>query len=59
MRYSVVVKRDVPSSWLLWLALPFLFIPPIWVSIRAAAFEGSRWQESDYATTSSSDGDDE
>jgi hypothetical protein len=29
-------------------ALGVLLIPPVFVSIRAAAFEGRRWQESDY-----------
>jgi hypothetical protein len=51
--YEVIVRRDVASVWLLWLALPFLVIPPIFRSIRAANFEGRRWQESDYAPSSS------
>jgi hypothetical protein len=54
--YSVSVKRDVPSTWLFWLILPFLIIPPIITSIRSAAFEGKRWMESDY---SSAGGDDD
>ncbi len=53
--YTVLVKRDVPSTWLFWLVLPFLLIPPIIVSIRAAAFEGSRWAESDYAPSGGDD----
>jgi hypothetical protein len=55
--YTVNVKRDVPSTWLFWLILPFLIIPPIITSIRAAAFEGSRWAESDYAPTGGDDDD--
>jgi hypothetical protein len=49
MRYTLRVRRDAPHvGWLL-LALPFLLIPPIVVSLRSAAFEGARWAESDYA----------
>jgi hypothetical protein len=60
MNYGVRVFRDVPQTLLLWLVLPFLAIPPIWTSIRAASFEGQRWAESDYAPSSSgSDGGDE
>ena len=55
--YTVNVKRDVPSTWLFWLILPFLIIPPIITSIRAAAFEGSRWAESDYAPSGGDDDD--
>ncbi|MBI5083117.1 MAG: DUF4178 domain-containing protein [Acidobacteria bacterium] len=62
MNYEVVLRRDVPSSWLFWLALPFLILPPVVTSIRAAAFETQRWAESDYGTNSgsgSSGGDDD
>ncbi len=53
--YTVAVKRDVPTTWLFWLVLPFLLIPPLIVSIRAAAFEGRRWAESDYAPSGGDD----
>jgi hypothetical protein len=55
MNYEIVVRRDVPTTLLFWLFLPLLLIPPIWTSIRAAAFEGTRWQESDYASSSGDD----
>lgn len=57
MNYQVEVRRDVPRSLLFWLVLPLLIIPPIWTSIVAAAFEGKRWAESDYAPTASEDSD--
>ncbi len=63
MNYEVVVRRDVPTSWLFWLALPLLIIPPIVTTVRAAGFETQRWSESDYGTgsgsASSSDGGDD
>ncbi len=57
--YEVKVRRDVPAAAFFWIAAGFLFVPPIFVSIRAAGFEGKRWQESDYATTSSSSSSDD
>lgn len=57
MNYEVEVRRDVPHTFLFWLVLPLLIIPPIWNSIGAAAFEGKRWAESDYAPSSSEDDD--
>lgn len=59
MNYEVTVRRDVPTTWLFWLALPLLLIPPILTGIRSMAFEGRRWSESDYAPSSSSSGDDD
>jgi hypothetical protein len=62
MNYEVVVRRDVPTSWLFWLALPFLILPPVITSFRAIGFESSRWSESDYGTASgasSESGDDD
>lgn len=50
MSYEIVVKRDVPHTWLLLLALPLLFIPPAIVSARSVSFESRRWSESDYDT---------
>lgn len=55
MSYDVNVRRDVASVWLFWLALPLLIVPPIIYSIRVGAFEGKRWQESDYASSSGGD----
>jgi hypothetical protein len=55
VRYDVTVRRDVPSVWLFWLALPLLIIPPIVYSIRAGAFEARRWRESDYAPSGGDD----
>jgi hypothetical protein len=57
MAYEVIVRRDVPSLWLLFLVLPLLIVPPIVTSARSAAFEGRRWMESDYAPSSSSSDD--
>ncbi len=59
VNYEVVVRRDVPSYWLFWLAVPLLIVPPIWKSIQVASFEGQRWQESDYAVTASESEDDD
>lgn len=59
MSYDVTVKRDVPSTFWLWLALPFIVIPPIVTSIRASAFESQRWMESDYAPGDSGDEEDD
>lgn len=59
VRYNVRVVRDVPSYWLLWLALPFLLIPPIWQSIKRGSFETQRWAESDYVTAAPSSSDDD
>jgi hypothetical protein len=59
MRYRVTVIRDVPTSVWLLVALILLVLPPIAVSLRAAAFEGRRWQESDHAPGGSSGGSDD
>ena len=52
--YSIKVTRDVPTYWLIWLALPLLLIPPVWRTIARGSFETQRWAESDYASASSS-----
>lgn len=57
--YEVRIRRDVPSGVFFIIPAVLLLIPPIFISIRAAAFEGKRWQESDYATSSSDDDDDD
>jgi hypothetical protein len=58
--YNLRLRHDVPYfAWFLIAGL-LLFVPPLWTTIRSAAFEGQRWKESDYApTTSSSDDDDD
>lgn len=57
MNYEIVVRRDVPDTWMFWLGLPLLLIPPIVVSVRASADESRRWQASNYASTAASGGD--
>ena len=50
--YEIVLKHDVAGYGWFWLAALLLLIPPIWVTIRAAAFETRRWSTSDYPPTS-------
>ncbi len=52
--YNIRVRRDVPNALFFGVAMLLLFIPPIILSIRAAAFEGQRWKESDRGTAISS-----
>jgi hypothetical protein len=59
MNYDVVVRRDVPHTFLFWLFLPLFLIPPIVVTVRAAGFETARWAESDYSGGSLSSGGDD
>jgi hypothetical protein len=56
--YSILVRKGGPAVWWLFLALPFLLIPPIVVTAKVGAFEGQRWNESDYSVGSSSSNDD-
>ena len=53
--YTVTAKRDVPRIWPFLLGLIPLAIPPIFSALNNAAFEGSRWAESDYAPEDSED----
>jgi hypothetical protein len=48
MRYVVRVRRDVPQTGYLWIALVVLAIPPVIFWYRRHAFEYRRWQESDH-----------
>jgi hypothetical protein len=50
--YEIVLKHDVAGYGWFWLAALLLLIPPIFVTIRAAAFETRRWQTSDYPPAS-------
>ena len=54
MNYEIIVRRDVPNYSFFVLAVLFLLIPPVWVSIRSIRFESARWRESDFAPASSS-----
>jgi hypothetical protein len=47
MRINVI--RGVPYYFRYFFGMFLLLIPPIWTSIRSAAFESKRWSESDYA----------
>jgi hypothetical protein len=47
--YSIAVRRDVPSLFLYLVVIGVLLLPPIFVTLRTASFEGRRWQESDFA----------
>ena len=58
--YRVTVVRDVATSLWFVIAVILIFIPPILTSMRAAGFEGRRWQESDHGSGGSSgDNDDD
>lgn len=61
MNYQLTLRHDVPTFALFWIVIFLLPIPPIIRSIQAASFNTRRWQESDYATgtSSSSSSDDE
>ncbi|MGE5488688.1 MAG: DUF4178 domain-containing protein, partial [bacterium] len=48
MYYTLSVTRDVPSLAFFWIALALLLLPPVFVTIRSAAFEAKRWKESDH-----------
>lgn len=56
--YRVLVRRDVVLFWPYLLAAVLLLAPPIVVSMRAASFEHSRWQESDYGSATGGGDDD-
>jgi len=60
VNYHITVHRDMPTTWFFFIAAGLLLLPPLFISMRSAAFEGQRWSESDYAGASgdSSGGDD-
>ena len=55
--YTITLRRDVPVMWPYLVALIALLIPALGIFIPAFNFEATRWQESDYAPSSSSDDD--
>ncbi len=57
VNYSLKIRRDVPSPVYYVLAILVLLLPPIFITLRAAAFEARRWQESDFADSDSEDSD--
>jgi hypothetical protein len=50
--YEIVLRHDVATYGWFWIAALLLLIPPIFSTIRAAAFETRRWSASDYPPTS-------
>jgi hypothetical protein len=61
INYSIKVIRGVAVIWPYFVAIPFLFLPPLFATIRRQSFETKRWAESDTAgnTASSDDEDDD
>lgn len=52
--FRIRIVRGRPFYFRYFLGMFLLLIPPIWTSIRAAAFEGKRWAESSAAGSASS-----
>jgi hypothetical protein len=50
--YEIVLRHDVATYGWFWIAALLLLIPPIFSTVRAAAFETHRWAASDYPPTS-------
>jgi hypothetical protein len=46
MSYELSLRQGVPSQVFFWIAGLLLLVPPVFLSLRAASFEKSRWQES-------------
>jgi hypothetical protein len=59
MSYDITVKRDVSTQWIFVIAFFLLFVPPIFVTIRAYKFESLRWAESDTTPVLTTGGDDD
>lgn len=55
--YTIILTRDVTVFWPYFVALILLLFPAIGISMKTWAWEQSRWQESDYASSSSSSED--
>ncbi len=49
MLYTLEIERSVPSMGLFFIAAALLVIPPIFLTWRAASFEGKRWTQSDFS----------
>ena len=45
MIYDLTLRRDVTSEAFYWIAALLILVPPVFLSLRAAGFEKSRWQE--------------
>jgi hypothetical protein len=64
IHYELNLIRGKAVVWPFFLVMPFLWIPPIFSSIRRFGFEAKRWAESDpagagaYSSSSSEDDDD-
>ncbi len=56
--WRIEVRRDQPGLIWWFAAFVLLIVPPVIVSLRSAAFETTRWAESDFAPASSDDSDD-
>lgn len=59
IRYTVRVTRDVPYYFRYLVGILLLLIPPVWITLRNAQFEGNRWSESDYGGIFGSSGGNE
>ena len=57
--YSLRVRRDRPALGFYGIALVLLFIPPLAVTLRHAAFEHQRWSQSDYGGDEEEDDEDD
>lgn len=55
VQYSLRATHGAPAASLYLMAIIALLIPPVWRLIRRAAFERSRWMESDYPPSSGDD----
>lgn len=58
VNYEIVIKRDVPVYTYFLIAGLLLVLPLIVIGWRSYRFEYRRWQESDYAVSTSSSSDD-
>ena len=63
LNYELKVTRDVPSIGFYLFAALLILVPPVFLTLRAAGFERSRWQESGnvypVSESDSEDGDDD
>lgn len=50
VQYRATLRRDVPAGMHFLFALLLLATPAAWTGFRHMVFEGTRWQESDYAS---------